>query len=282
MNQHSRHGNPDVVRYLKQLSFTILVTLLLFNQELPLPATPPTAYAAITTNVPLRVALLGDSYSAGNGAGHYYGDDKTAYRSSRNRAHNYVNWLNNQGAHAILNIVAHSGHVSDDVLSDQMKKLDSNTNLAMFTIGGNDVNFSDIVSQCFMIGMRDPATCRQKIDAANSKLPQVKKQTLDILQAIDNRLDDNAQVVIVGYPRLSSKDNLTLRDSHALWTDSYNAGAAVRKLGDDAKVIQSDLVSEWNNSHPSLKVTYVDGVINSFDGHEPDPIIPSRQSSPLD
>jgi len=108
VNQNSRHGNPNVVRYLKQLSFTILVTLLLFNQELPLPATPPTASAAITTNVPLRVALLGDSYSAGNGAGHYYGDDKTAYRSSHNWAHNYVNWLDNQGAHAILNNVAHS------------------------------------------------------------------------------------------------------------------------------------------------------------------------------
>ena len=274
MNHSTRHGNPNVVRYLKQLSFTILVTLLLLNQELPLPTTPPTASAAITTNVPLRVALLGDSYSAGNGAGHYYGDDKTAYRSSRNWAHNYVNWLNDQGAHAILNNVAHSGHVSDDVLSDQMKKLDSNTNLVMFTIGGNDVNFSDIVSQCFMIGMRDPATCRQKIDAANSKLPRVKKQTLDILQAIDNRLDDNAQVVIVGYPRLSSKDDFTLRDSHALWTDSYNAGAAIRKLGDDAKIIQSDLVSEWNKSHSSLKVTYVDGVVNSFNGHEPDPSFP--------
>ncbi|WP_243859042.1 VWA domain-containing protein [Actinomyces sp. ZJ308] len=232
--------------------------------------TPPTASAAITTNVPLRVALLGDSYSAGNGAGHYYGD-KEAYTSSRNWAHNYVNWLNDQGAHATLTNLAHSGNVSDDVLSSQLRKLDSNTNLVMFTIGGNDVNFSDIVTQCFMVGMRDPATCRQKIDDANSKLPQVKKQTLDILQAIDDRLDDNAQVVIVGYPRLSSKDDFTLRDSHALWTDSYNAGAAVRGLSDAATSIQSDLTSEWNNSHPSLKVTYVDGVVNSFNGHEPDP-----------
>ena len=36
MNQSSRHGNPNIVRCLKQLSFIILVTLLLFNQELPL------------------------------------------------------------------------------------------------------------------------------------------------------------------------------------------------------------------------------------------------------
>lgn len=79
---------------MKQLTFIILVTLLLFNQELPLPTILPNASAAITTNVPLKVALLGDSYSAGNGAGHYYGDDKKAYRSSRNWAHNYVNWLN--------------------------------------------------------------------------------------------------------------------------------------------------------------------------------------------
>lgn len=35
--------------------------------------------------------------------------------------------------------------------------------------------------------------------------------------------------------------------------------------------IQSTLVQEWNKSHPSLKVTYIDGVINTFDRHEPDP-----------
>lgn len=37
--------------------------------------------------------------------------------------------------------------------------------------------------------------------------------------------------------------------------------------------MQSDLVNDWNAAHPGLKVTYIDGVINAFDGHEPDPSV---------
>src|SRR4051812_49576971 len=41
---------------------------------------------------PLKVVLLGDSYSAGNGAGSYYGP-AGCYRSSRNWAERYLDTL---------------------------------------------------------------------------------------------------------------------------------------------------------------------------------------------
>ena len=51
----------------------------------------------------------------------------------------------------------------------------------------------------------------------------------------------------------------------------YDAGKGVRALSDSSKDVQSSLTREWNASHSTLKVTYVDGIINAFDGHEPNP-----------
>jgi len=145
--------------------------------------------------------------------------------------------------------------------------MSEDTNLVMFTIGGNDVNFSDIVKECFTLGLRDAKTCKEKVADANTKLESVKSNTLTILQKIDNKLKNDAQVILVGYPRLATNRNYILDNSGV----RYDAGAGVRSLSDTSMGIQSTLVQEWNKSHPSLKVTYVDGVINTFDGHEPDP-----------
>jgi len=145
--------------------------------------------------------------------------------------------------------------------------MSEDTNLVMFTIGGNDVNFSDIVKECFTLGLRDAKTCKEKVADANTKLESVKSNTLTILQKIDNKLKNDAQVILVGYPRLATNRNYILDNSGV----RYDAGAGVRSLSDASMGIQSTLVQEWNKSHPSLKVTYIDGVINTFDGHEPDP-----------
>lgn len=145
--------------------------------------------------------------------------------------------------------------------------MSEDTNLVMFTIGGNDVNFSDIVKECFTLGLRDAKTCKEKVADANTKLESVKSNTLTILQKIDNKLKNDARVILVGYPRLATNRNYILDNSGV----RYDAGAGVRSLSDASMEIQSTLVQEWNKSHPSLKVTYIDGVINTFDGHEPDP-----------
>jgi len=145
--------------------------------------------------------------------------------------------------------------------------MSEDTNLVMFTIGGNDVNFSDIVKECFTLGLRDAKTCKEKVADANTKLESVKSNTLTILQKIDNKLKNDTQVILVGYPRLATNRNYILDNSGV----RYDAGAGVRSLSDASMGIQSTLVQEWNKSHPSLKVTYIDGVINTFDGHEPDP-----------
>ena len=254
---------------------SIITLLSLISIATSLPFSPP-ASAEVKTNNLIRATLLGDSYSAGNGAGDYYGP-KESYRSHNNWAHKYTRWLNDQGAPTTLENLAYSGSVTSDVLhtdgkTNQIDKMSADTNLVMFTIGGNDVNFSDIVQQCFALGMRDAKTCKEKVTNANTQLENVKTNTLTILQQIDDKLTNDAQVILVGYPRLASNREYILKDDGV----EYNAGAGVRSLSDSSMQIHSPLVQEWNNSHPSLKVTYIDGVIDTFDGHEPDPSVKDR------
>ena len=269
MNTHfSDMENRSRARRTHGILISIVTTLLIVTQVSLAPIFSSTARADARINTLIRATLLGDSYSAGNGAGAYYGD-KEAYRSHNNWAHKYVEWLNSQGTPTVLTNLAHSGNVTNDLTKSrgQIDEMSEDTNLVMFTIGGNDVNFSDIVKECFTLGLRDAKTCKEKVADANTKLESVKSNTLTILQKIDNKLKNDAQVILVGYPRLATNRNYILDNSGV----RYDAGAGVRSLSDASMGIQSTLVQEWNKSHPSLKVTYIDGVINTFDRHEPDP-----------
>lgn len=68
----------------------------------------------------IRATLLGYSYSAGNGAGDYYGEDGS-YKSHNNWAHNYVNWLNDEGTPTTLDNLAHCGHITNDLTKAEAK-----------------------------------------------------------------------------------------------------------------------------------------------------------------
>jgi len=88
------------------------------------PAPPPSAAAAPDVPQPLKVVLLGDSYSAGNGARtssddrDYYGP-KGCYRSHSNWAEQYVDSLQAAGYEVTFLNRACSGAVTADVLSDR-------------------------------------------------------------------------------------------------------------------------------------------------------------------
>lgn len=235
-------------------------------------------------NATLNITLLGDSYSAGNGAGDYEREDPDdsggkAYRSRNNWAHHYVDWLNARGAHTTLTNLAHSGSTTSDVMNGQIGKMSVDTDLVMLTIGGNDVRFGDIVKRCFSLGFRSASGCREVVENADSRMeseaveggtavPSVRTQTRTILEKLDAKLPDGAQVVLVGYPYLSMDKEYSLADA----SGSYDAGTGVRSLSDKAKETQSALVDEWNTVHSStLKVTYIDSTPTAFSGHEPDP-----------
>lgn len=243
-----------------------------------------TAQAATTsTERSLSMVLLGDSYSSGNGAGSYYGEDGS-YRSRNSWAHIYQNWLLKKGVHARLTNLSYSGSTAADVLNQQVPQVPADSDLVMFTIGGNDLHFTDVVSGCFTLGYRDAIDCQTAVNAANSGMTQVAAQTTAILQSLDQKLDDNAQVVVVSYPLLSTNTDYTLSTctSHYWWggcrtSVEYAAAAGVRAAGLAMVERQRALVTAWNKNH-RMKAIFVENTPAAFGGHEPDPSVTSRNS----
>ncbi|MDO5068572.1 MAG: hypothetical protein Q4D96_14955 [Propionibacteriaceae bacterium] len=73
----------------------------------------------------ITLVVMGDSYSAGNGAGSYMYDPREAsgekaekaYRSRESWGYRYAGWLADQGVSTYLKVLAHSGHTTKELLS---------------------------------------------------------------------------------------------------------------------------------------------------------------------
>lgn len=266
------------MRTFKTLGTALMASALLLASALSSPA------VAAEPEEKLNVVLLGDSYSSGNGAGSYDRGKKEAYRSSVNWAQNYVSSLNAQGVHTTFKNLAHSGHKTTHLLEKggQIDNVPSNTDLVMLTIGGNDIDFGQIVKKCFTAVLRDPTSCQKYVDAAQEGLDGVIDQTEKIFARLSERLKPGAEVVLVGYPLLSTtRDYRLVRcisySAHKRCSSyvTYDAGAKVRALGQTATHAQQALVDKWNTAN-SMKVTYVDSIMDAFAGHEPDPALHKR------
>lgn len=220
----------------------------------------------------LDVTLLGDSYTAGNGAGAYYGPENS-YRSSKNWGHVYVNWLNEQGVQTTIRNLAHSGGVTQDVLEKQIPLLDPNSDLVMLTIGGNDIKFEDIVKNCFVQLVRSYAGCEKAINYANEKFPETRANIVRVFEEVQKKLRPDAKIILVGYPLLSIESDYSIGNGW-FWSDKYYPAAKnIRAFGQFATIEQAKLVEEWNsNPDNTVKATYVPTELH-FATHEPDPDI---------
>ncbi|MDO5068210.1 MAG: GDSL-type esterase/lipase family protein [Propionibacteriaceae bacterium] len=231
----------------------------------------------------LSVVVLGDSYSAGNGAGAYYGP-KGSFRSRNNWGHRYVDWLNSSGVHATLRVLAHSGATVDQV-RQQVAEVPETADLVLLTAGGNDAGFGNILSRCFVVGLRDASRCRDAVEQARSFVRdgRLRERTLKLLQALDERLPGNhAQIVLVGYPQLSlERPGYVLTECvRRHWGRcrerlNYAAATEVRAVGVEAARVQAGIVEEWN-ARSGQRVHHVASVQTRFAGHEPDPSTGSR------
>lgn len=216
----------------------------------------------------LTISLVGDSYTAGNGAGSYY--NSWYYRSSRNWGHSYAQWLNDQGIRTVVHNYAVSGAVTKDMLTSQVPQVDPTSDLVMLTAGGNDVGFSKIVTYCYAAVLVNKANCTWALDNANSKLAATRANLSTLLSAIAAKVKPGARIVLVGYPLLNV--------SYADW--KWDAGTSseldvvkeVRKLGTNATAMQADVVAEWNRANASrgVSVTFVptQDLFDTADGRE--------------
>ncbi len=281
----------------------------------------------------MNIVLLGDSYSAGNGAGNYTGVDG-CYRSQNNWAMDFVAHLRDRGIAVDYQNRACSGSVTENIYKDrlfsssgrsasilgkvtstaeaarylraknachknddnedfttsyaiknlsyrpsrnqtlvqyscqqkikpQVDFVDSSTNLVLLTIGGNDFGFANIVSECFVLHLAN--SCKNRIIAtSDSMIKSYKTKLLTVLRSIKARnLNDEAKIVLLGYPLLSLDDNLTIG-----LMGNYNMSSAVRDLGRLGNDLQKQAIKEINQEYPGLAI-FVDPQVR-FAGHEPD------------
>ncbi|WP_148614170.1 hypothetical protein [Nocardioides rubriscoriae] len=303
------------------------------------PATAPaTAPARVTAPAPpLDIVVLGDSYSAGNGATDDAGQPQTygpadCYRSRVGWAEKYAAALRSQGRTVHLANHACSGGTAVDIvapremdtassstdnkdgvttlaqadaylaaqdlcntrrfpreefwtyhatavddatidydctrrLRPQAQFVTAGTDLVLFTMGGNDAGFTDIVTQCFIL--KSGPGCQGTIDTARSLLPQIKQQLLDDVAGLRAAgLRDDARIVQLGYPYLQLDNGYT-----AVGVPPYAAGDAVRSLIDDGTAALASVPADANVGHPGQMV-FVGGVTEAFAGHEPDATTP--------
>jgi lysophospholipase L1-like esterase len=134
----------------------------------------------------------GDSYASGTGTREYY--DSACQRSN----HSYAKQL---AAQLGLNLshVACSGARIPDVRANQLSALSAATNLVTISIGGNDAGFSNVITRC---ALPFPFTCTGDVNNARNFINNTLPGQLDALYTEIETRAPNAQVLVIGYPRL--------------------------------------------------------------------------------
>ena len=291
---------------MRRLAAIVAVILLAATAGAIGPDTPDRASAA-TSRQPIKIVVVGDSYSSGNGAGSYTAL-RGCFRSTNNWVYRYANLLKTNGFVPTVINRACSGDTTKaftheqtlapyrlrggtcpqqapdetvervgpnclGTLQPQINAIDKDTDLVLLTFGGDNVGFHDVVQQCFIVGYRDPGDCRKHVTDAENGLAGVQANLTDIFARMRTKLRPDAQVVLLGYPQLIGSYSYVLK-SHNLRhevTDTYDAGAKVRQLGVDGRAKQLAAVNAANVAAGTHFVTYIDNVIETFAGHEPDP-----------
>src|ERR1700748_1718257 len=188
--------------------------------------TPPDlalAAAMIGTGIPAQAAsavhyvALGDSYSAGVGAGGNSG-------SCDQSPNAYPALWAEANTPASVTSAAASGGTTSDVINSQLSSLSASTTLVSITIGGNDAGFSSIMETCVL---KSTSSCLSAVATARSFVTsQLPARLASTLQAIRQRAP-NARIVLLDYPdfydlsKSGTCIGLSTQDRIAL-----NAGAA--------------------------------------------------------
>ena len=232
-----------------------------------------TAFTAIGPGTG-QLALLGDSYSAGEGAGPYDAGTDTSSNTCHRSANSWErvfaaatlpyqsgNWTHVACSGAVLNDYwyANSSNAGEP---PQNTALSPNTGLALMTLVGNDIGFAEVAQNCILAGLNGTDTCKTTyvINGVDTELQriQAKQQELtDILIDARNRAP-NADIHISTYPNIISDDSrlFCLQDANMAQSDRQWLKGLTRAL-DDVII----------NAANAAGVDVVD-VFGAFAGHE--------------
>ncbi|KAH0531130.1 hypothetical protein TsFJ059_000002 [Trichoderma semiorbis] len=193
-------------------------------------------------------ALVGDSYSAGIGAGSLLDYTCSRYDGSYGAmmAKQFV------GLQNFYNLAC-SGAQSSDILT-QIEQLPGGLDLAVMTAGGNDLCLSAILKRCILSATATQASCQAAINLAQTGLNNYLQSNIEaLIEALDAKMDSDGVVVIVGYAQFfdATTDACTTEE----WTF---AGTTNLPLSTSLRAQLNDLVI-WTNTALQNAVASVQG-----------------------
>lgn len=171
---------------------------------------------------------LGDSYSSGTGTGAYLDDGTSCLRST-----SAYPSLIAASRGLDLNLRACSGATVADVVSLQLSALTTGTTDVTISVGGNDAGFADVLTECALPGWA--SDCDAAIDAADAVVAGSLAATLDSLYAQIASRAPQADVVVVGYPRIFMGE-----DCNALTFFSPQEEARLNTMADRVNAMTSE------------------------------------------
>jgi lysophospholipase L1-like esterase len=151
-----------------------------------------------------HLVALGDSYASGLGTRAYDPDSGSCKRSS------YAYPAIDAGRiGATLSFKACAGATTADVRDDQLGPLSAGTTDVTITVGGNDVGFRHVITECAM--PRWASDCNGAIDDARTTIRHPLPRRLNHLYRAVHALAPSANVVVVGYPRVFNGEDCNAR-----------------------------------------------------------------------
>ncbi|MFJ1747839.1 SGNH/GDSL hydrolase family protein [Streptomyces sp. NPDC088116] len=93
-----------------------------------------------------------------------------------------------------------SGATTAEVLASQVPQLTADTTLVTIQVGGNDVGFVDILTQCILT--LDDQDCINSVETAKQAAGTTLSPALTQTYAAVRAAAPQARVIVVGYPRL--------------------------------------------------------------------------------
>jgi hypothetical protein len=233
----------------------------------------------------VSILVMGDSYSAGNGAGAYYGPMGAGgfpahvtgcFRSAFNYARQFQRIIElppfNQ--RAFVHNEACNGAVTSDIWQArdgrraQVEAVDEGYDVIFLTTGGNDLQFSDIAKTCLVKHFQDGANCGPNLERAERLLSDgtVEAAIRRALTDIQGEAHHDAKIVLLGYPFLESNTALTLHSGH-FGSTYIEVGKRLHDIQVNGDAVQQRVVDSLNADLHTDQFLFVNPK-STFAGHE--------------
>ncbi|MHA6799884.1 SGNH/GDSL hydrolase family protein [Bounagaea algeriensis] len=194
----------------------------------------------------MHYAALGDSYASGVGTGEY---DPGSGDCKRGPLAYPALWAQ-QHDPAEFDFVACGGATTEDVTGAQLSALDAATDLVTVSAGGNDIGFAGTVTAC-LLGTEE--ICDERVAEGEQRARGELPAALDETYRAIAEAAPNAQVLVLGYPRLTEPGACPVPGFTEHKRERLNAGADVL----------SDVIEQ---AAQRAGFDYLD-VRSAFDGH---------------